>query len=254
MKRLLFRNFMPAIARAQLWGDRTRWGLVVDERDPDWSEWLGTYATFYDATQRSGIGATVNDAGYSVMRKIDLDTARVLEIGAGDIRHAAWWRGKPSAYHLVDVSTDMLMKAEARLSEAGVESVSSLVGRNERIPADDSSVDAVVSFYSMEHLYPLEPHLEEIKRVLRPGGILVGAIPTEGGLAWGAGRWLTSRRWFKRNTNIDPDKIICWEHPNFADEIIDRLDKHFSRVALTYWPLRIPTIDLNLVVQFVYRT
>jgi ubiquinone/menaquinone biosynthesis C-methylase UbiE len=49
----------------------------------------------------------------------------------------------------------------------------------------DSSVDVIISFYSLEHMHPLEEYLGEFSRILRPGGILVGAIPCEGGLAWG---------------------------------------------------------------------
>jgi len=81
---------------------------------------------------------------------------------------------------------------------------------------------------------------------------LIGAIPAEGGLAWGVGRLLTSRRWLKANTGIDPDKLICWEHPNFADHILQALDRHFIKKTNRFWPFRLPFIDLNLVVQFIY--
>ena len=90
-------------------------------------------------------------------------------------------------------------------------------------------------------------------RILKPSGTLIGAIPAEGGLAWGGGRMITSRRWFKKNTRINPDKIICWEHPNFADQIIDELDQVFDRKTLVHWPLRWPPVlDVNLVLRFHY--
>ena len=73
------------------------------------------------------------------------------------------------------------------------------------------------------------------------------------GLAWGGGRSLTSRRWLKKNTNIDPDKLISWEHPNFADEIFATLDRKFTRQALSFWPCRIPLIDANLIGRFIYN-
>ena len=67
------------------------------------------------------------------------------------------------------------------------------------------------------------------------------------------GRLITSRRWFKKNTRINPDKIICWEHPNFADQIIDELDQVFDRKTLVHWPLRWPPVlDVNLVLRFHY--
>jgi hypothetical protein len=111
----------------------------------------------------------------------------------------------------------------------------------------------VVSFYSLEHLNPLPACVDDIVRVPRPGGVPVGAVPAEGGLAWGAGRALTSRRWFKPHTTIDPDKILCWGHPNFADEVLRELDRHLERRHVRYWPLPwLPSLDANLVVRFTY--
>jgi SAM-dependent methyltransferase len=254
MSRLAIRHLLPHALRAPLWGDRERWGLTVDEQDPCWREWLGTYADFYLANQREGIGTRVNDAGYRVMSSIDLSGKHVLEIGAGDIRHMPHWRGKPAEYLLADVSTDMMNFACKSLIDAGIQHRTLHVERNQPLGLDDASVDVIVSFYSLEHLYPLRPYLEEMHRVLQPGGILIGAIPAEGGLAWGGGRLLTSRRWFKKNTSINPDKIICWEHPNFADQIVAELDQVFERQALVHWPLRwVPALDLNLILRFQYR-
>jgi SAM-dependent methyltransferase len=148
----------------------------------------------------------------------------------------------------------MMAFARDRLNEAGINHSTLLVERNQALSLADASVDVIVSFYSLEHLYPLRPYLDEMLRVLRPGGILIGAIPAEGGLAWGLGRMLTSRRWFKKNTGIVPDKIICWEHPNFADEIVDELDQAFQRETLAHWPLPwLPLLDLNLVIRYMYR-
>ena len=244
---------MPYAAGKILWGDRKKWGLQVSENDPCWAEWLKVYSSFYDQNQREGIGTKVNDAGYKVMQQVDLTDKKVLEIGAGDIRHSAFWKNQPSEYLLADVSADMMEKAESRLKERMVPYQSFILDRAEKLPLKDNLVDIVVSFFSLEHLYPLSPYLDEMKRVIKPGGLVVGAIPAEGGLAWGLGRALTSRRWFKKHTSIDPDKIICWEHPNFADEILIALDRIFERQQHTYWPIRVPMIDPNLVIIFIYK-
>ena len=225
MPAFALRNWLPKSLRSPLWGDREKWGLTINVDDPCWQQWQQTYSEFYGATQREGIGTQVNDAGYRVMAHIDLMGKRVLEIGGGDIRHIVKWRGKPAEYILADVSVEMMKKAERRLSEKGVTYRPILLNRGQALPLDDNSVDVIVSFYSLEHLYPLAPYLTDMHRVLKPDGTLIGAIPAEGGLTWGAGRMLTSRRWFKKNTTIVPDKIICWEHPNFADEIIAALDR-----------------------------
>ncbi|GAB2912795.1 class I SAM-dependent methyltransferase [Paralcaligenes ginsengisoli] len=254
MRTWLARNLLPARISAMLWGDRDKWGLKINEQDSCWKEWQTTYLEFYAANQREGIGMKVNDAGYEVMRQVDLIGKTVLEIGPGDIRHIAFWRERPAQYILADVQQAMLRKAEAKLADAGVPTRSLHIRRGEGLPLADASVDVIISFYSLEHIYPLAPYLQELKRILKPGGVLAGAIPTEGGLAWGSGRLVTSRRWFKKNTNIDPDKIICWEHPNFGDQILTELDHVFDRRHAEYWPLSwLPSLDLNLVIRYVYQ-
>lgn len=251
---LAIRHLLPRWIRSRFWGDRERWGLVMNTNDACWREWEKTYADFYLANQREGIGTRVNDAGYQVMSKVDLAGKRVLEIGAGDIRHMRHWRGLPAEYLLADVSDEMLTFASQRLSEHQIPYRTLPVQRQQPLALDDASVDVIVSFYSLEHLFPLRPYLDEFHRLLKPNGILIGAIPAEGGLAWGGGRMLTSRRWFKKNTTINPDKIICWEHPNFADQIVEELDQMFCREAMEHWPLRwMPVLDVNLIIRFLYR-
>ena len=248
------RNCLPEVLKAPLWGNRKKWGLEANAGDICWQQWQKTYTNFYAENQRAGIGKTINDAGYQVMSAIDLTGKQVLEIGAGDIRHLKYINGNPKEWVLADISPEMLDVARLRLRNQAIPCQSFLVQRNQPLPLANRSVDVIVSFYSLEHLYPLRPYLEDIYRVLRHGGILIGAIPTEGGIAWGGGRLLTSRRWFKKNTRIDPDKIICWEHPNFADQIISELDRLFQRKSLSYWPLPLlPLLDFNLIIRFQYQ-
>jgi ubiquinone/menaquinone biosynthesis C-methylase UbiE len=254
MRRLTARRLLPHFLRAPLWGDRERWGLTVDQEDSCWQEWQGTYDRFYTENQRQGVGTTVNDAGYSVVSDIDLSGKTILEIGAGDIRHIRHWQSRPKEYLLADISSEMMDRARRGLEAHDVPYRALLVNRGEPLPIADQSVDLIISFYSLEHLHPLRPYLEDMRRVLKPGGLLIGAIPAEGGLAWGGGRLLTSRRWLKQHTSIDPDKLICWEHPNFADEILAKLDDVFQRESAQYWPLPwLPLLDINLIIRFVYR-
>jgi SAM-dependent methyltransferase len=100
---------------------------------------------------------------------------------------------------------------------------------------DDGSIDVIISFYSMEHMYPIENYLKEFRRVLRPGGLLVGAIPCEGGLAWGAGKVYHFPAIHQKELK-DPDKIICCEHANFAERFIQSLTCHFELILINLLP------------------
>ena len=121
------------------------------------------------------------------------------------------------------------------------------------IPLKDNVVDVLVTFHQLEHIYELDTYLQELKRILKPNGVLIGAVPTEGGVAWGFGRFLTSRRYVKKNMDFDYDKIICWEHPNFVNKIKTLLDKNFTNNKSIKKPFGMLPMDFNLSWSFEYR-
>ena len=45
---------------------------------------------------------------------------------------------------------------------------------------EDSSVDVLLTFYSLEHFYDLEKYLLQYKKYLKNGGLIVGCVPCEG--------------------------------------------------------------------------
>ncbi|HBY55528.1 MAG TPA: hypothetical protein DEG23_01765 [Coxiellaceae bacterium] len=251
----MLRSVLPGFIKKILFGDREKFGLVPKKDDCCWLEWEKSCYNFYLNNQKKTIGKIVNDAGYRVLKKIDWSGKKVLEIGPGEIAYLDYIPQGNTLFYLVDIRQNMLDKSSKKIKERGfgVEATHIEKGYS-KLPFSDESFDVVISFYSLEHIYPLEPYLMELKRVLKTGGILVGAIPLEGGLAWGLGRFFTSRRWFKKNTTIDPDKIICWEHPNFADEIRNSLEKCFGRGTIKLWPFPflLPR-DFNLIEKFIFR-
>ena len=245
---------LPAYFFNKLWGNRKEYGKIPNKKDPCWLEWQQMQTKFYMENQRKGVGSVVNDSGYAVMSEIDLHKKCVLEIGPGDMRHHKFWIDPPRQYLIADIHDGMMHAAKSVLDKEGISYESFLVKRNEKLTIEKHSVDVIVTFYSLEHLHPLDDYLANIKHCLKPNGILIGAIPAEGGLLWALGRYFTSRRWLHRNTNIDYDKLICWEHPNFADYIIHRLDKTFERVFVKAWPFPfLPFLDNNLTFKFCYK-
>ena len=252
--KFLIRKFIPTYFFNILWGNRSLWGLVADEDDKCWKEWQKTLPKFYSENQREGIGTKINDAGYRIMKNIDLENKTVLEIGAGDIRHLKYMTSKPEEFIVADIDKSMMEFAEEILKQKDIKHKTVILERNSKLPIPDNSIDVIISFYSLEHLHPLDEYLKDMHRVLKPGGIMIGAIPAEGGLAWGLGRVLTSRRWMNKYTNIDYDKIICWEHPNFADKVDHELKKIFIKDETRFWPIPfLPLLDVNLIFKFKYK-
>lgn len=242
---------LPGPIATRLFGDRKAFGLVIRPDDEDWLAWQRIYLTFYADTQKSGVGRIVNDAGYRILRRVDLADRRIFEAGPGSLPHLREWKGRPASYALLDNNPEMLARAASRLRGEGIDVACFDSGRS--LGAINGTCDVAMAFYALEHLHPIDEYVGQILSVLKPGGLLVGAVPAEGGLAWGLGRFLTTRRYLKRHSTANPDKIVCWEHPNFAEGVLRALDRSFDRVRLEYWPLGVPAIDVNLVVKFIYR-
>lgn len=245
---------LPNLLAKRLFGDRKTYGRIPPQGSASWAQWERHIFEFYSSTQLTDSGDRVSHAGYKILRSVDLKGKRVLEIGPGQIRHHMYWNGSPGDVTLIDSRKEFLGKAEETLSHLNVPFESKVLDlRSNHLPFPDGAFDVVLSFYSFEHIYPFDLLADEIFRVLRPKGVVAGSIPCEGGLAWGMGRFLTTRRWIHRNTPLDYDQIICWEHPNFASEILRTLDTKFGRRRLSYWPIHIPVLDLNLLTSFVYE-
>ncbi|HVR41774.1 MAG TPA: methyltransferase domain-containing protein [Thermoanaerobaculia bacterium] len=237
-----------------MFGDRERFGRRAWDDDADWKAWHEVYLEAYRDTQRTtAIQTRINESGYQVLEGIDVSDQRVAELGPGGGFHLRRLRGRPASYVALDAFSDFFPNLEAKCRELAIPVQCLTVGAYEPVIAlPDASQDVFLSFYSIEHLFPLEGWLDEMFRVLRPGGILAGAIPTEGGVAWGIGRWLTSRRILKKRYGLDIRKIVCWEHPNMCDEIMAALRAR-GTVRATTWPVPHSPYDASLIIKFIVQ-
>jgi SAM-dependent methyltransferase len=94
----------------------------------------------------------------------------VLDIASGDGYGAHLLAQYASHVIGVDVSSRAVQYARASYSRANLDF---RVGDCAEIPLDSDSVDTVVSFATLEHLDLQHEMLREIRRILRPGGLLV---------------------------------------------------------------------------------
>jgi SAM-dependent methyltransferase len=80
----------------------------------------------------------------------------------------------------VDVSGEMIKRAEAYKAHIGVENVEFVVNDGRTIPLPSSSADACISYLVLQHMPSrdlVEGYIAEIGRVLRPGGRAVIQLP-----------------------------------------------------------------------------
>lgn len=98
--------------------------------------------------------------------------SRVLDVGcgAGHMSFAA----ASSAQEVVayDLTPEMLAVVEQEAARRGLSNIKTRQGSAEALPFQDASYDWVVSRYSAHHWRDLRQALQEIRRVLKPGGTL----------------------------------------------------------------------------------
>lgn len=93
----------------------------------------------------------------------------ILEIGAGTGANFAHY---PDDAHVVALEPDphMLERAQRRLEESGKRNIELRLVRAESLPFPDASFDVVISTLVLCTVEDLAGSLEEVRRVLRPGG------------------------------------------------------------------------------------
>lgn len=97
----------------------------------------------------------------------------VLDLGSGggiDVLLSARRVGPSGYVYGLDMTEEMLNLARANAAEAGAENVEFLFGYMEDIPLSDQSIDAVISNCVINLSADKQAVLQEIARVLRPGG------------------------------------------------------------------------------------
>jgi ubiquinone/menaquinone biosynthesis C-methylase UbiE len=111
-----------------------------------------------------------------------LDGKVVIDSGAGTGRLACLLASHVGQIHAFDISEEMLRVCRAKLTESGLKNWRVDVADHRKLPVEDASADLLVSGWSVSYLatwnretwtVELEKWLQEARRVLRPGGLIV---------------------------------------------------------------------------------
>ncbi len=130
---------------------------------------------------------------------LPLDGAHIIELGCGGAIHtrAIAESGRPASILACEVDT---IQHEKNLAITDLPTVTFCHAGAEAIPAEDSSADIVMMFKSLHHV-PLEAMdkvIQEIRRVLKPGGLAYISEPVYAGDFNEVLRFFTMRRLYVR--------------------------------------------------------
>jgi fatty-acid O-methyltransferase len=187
--------------------------------------------------------------------QVDIGGREVLEVGCGHGGGASYLVRtlNPASYTGMDLNPVGVEFCRKRHQVAGLDFVE---GDAENLPFDDQSFDAVINVES-SHLYPrFDRFLEEVARVLRPGGhFLYADLRTSFGVAgWEAELARSPLRTVSERT-INPEVVRAMEKSlAHWESVIDRVAPAMVRGTLRrYAPARRAYEDLRPGGSTAYR-
>lgn len=149
---------------------------------------------------------------YSAVRDIIAGKV-VLDIASGEGYGSAMMSKWAARVTGVDISAEAVEHAAAKYG--GVKNLQYMQGGVTDIPLENSSIDVVVSFETIEHLPYHDEMLKEILRVLKPDGVLIISTPDKA--------VYTDARGFNNEFHV---KEL------YKDEFVELLNKYFATTNL----------------------
>lgn len=177
---------------------------------------------------------------------------RTLELGAGRGEHLDWEELTPPqrrAYHMLELRESLCQVLRARHPDAIV-----IQGDcQRRLDFPDGHFDRILAIHVLEHLPDLPATIREAWRLCSKRGVLQVVIPCEGGLSYGVARRVSAQRLFEAEYKQSYAWHIEREHINEPHEVLEELDPYFEVVERDFFPFKVPSVHLNLVIGLTLR-
>jgi SAM-dependent methyltransferase len=175
---------------------------------------------------------------------------RTLEIGAGIGAHLEYEDISRQEYYANEYRPELCRQLMEKFPGVTV-----IQGDcQEKFHFENASFDRVLAIHVLEHLPNLPKAVAEIRRVIKDDGLFSVVIPCEGGFATMIARNISTRpRFEKKYPGQKYDWLIASEHINFPGEIIEEMSAHFTVSHRKFYPLLIPSVEMNLCIGFTLR-
>ncbi len=150
-----------------------------------------------------------------ILNKVNLKNKKVLELGCGNTFVSCLLSSEAKEVHACDIpsfntSTHSigLIKNKLLSNRLKIKNIFLTGAVNENLPYKDNSFDVIFSQYVLEHVNNKDISLSEIKRVIKPNGIILLVVPNyferiTGFFAYyfHCLRWLLKKIFFVRQVN-----------------------------------------------------
>lgn len=185
--------------------------------------------------------------GYAV-KHASKNFLRTLEIGAGIGEHLQYEKLTPEQkknYVAVELRDNMAAQIQSHHPD-----IATHVGDCQKtLPFTDDYFDRILAIHVLEHLPNLPAAIREMYRLChKQQGIFSVVIPCEGGLAYSIARRISAQRIFEKRYQQSYRWFIEREHINLPHEILQELEPYFEITHKSFFPLLIPSINLNLCI------
>jgi ubiquinone/menaquinone biosynthesis C-methylase UbiE len=152
--------------------------------------------------------------------------ANMIEVGPGPGASTEWLRHRVGRLVAVDADTQAVAALAERYAGTNVEAIATDATD---LPFPDGTFDAAATFTMLHHVPTVvgqQRLLEELVRVLRPGGLLVGADSL-------ASDELREFHCGDTYNPVEPGRLLRWLHRLGCRPITISVDWHLSFVAQT---------------------
>jgi ubiquinone/menaquinone biosynthesis C-methylase UbiE len=211
------------------------------------------YKHHYTMAQRSGLqgwGNTFVDREVE-KRSIQRPNAQVLEIGASSGEHRRFVRQDSSLRTYV--ALDLEPRVTNPILASALESRNLLdfvQGDAAALPFQSNSFDLTLSTCVLAHVNDPESVFFELRRVTKPGGVVVVGMPCDPGIFNRLVKILVTYRSMKHAGVSNPRLSYAREHVNPVGNLLE-LAKHVFQeddLRFSYYPFWVPSWNVNLVV------
>ena len=121
-----------------------------------------------------------------------------------------------------------------------------------KTPYSDNSFDRVIATCLLHHLDHPIIALQEIRRIVKAGGLVSISLPCDPGFAYRmAKKWGVSKRWKKSGIN-NPEYFHYSQHKNHYPAIDSYIKEIFreDKIDRKFWPFQLNSWNLNLFATY----